>query len=832
MLPNSNEVKHDGSIVIAMGASRRELNWKPKDLLWSQLLSRFSRTSRTGETYADYMRMPKEQQDKIKDIGGFVGGTLSGGRRKKNSVSWRHVITLDADFVKGDLWSQIEYTFDFACCVYSTHKHSPEHPRLRLVIPLKKPVTPSQYEAVSRKLANDINIDFFDDTTYEPHRLMYWPSTSNDGAFFFEFMDEPWLDPGSVLSRYEDWTDSSQWPESSRVVEKRKREMKKQGDPLEKPGLIGAFCKTYRVDEAIETFLPEVYERVSDTRWTYKDGSTSGGLVLYEDGLFAYSHHGTDPIGGELVNAFDLVRVHKFGLQDEEVKPGTPVTKLPSFVAMQNLVMKDDEVKRTTISAKMELAVTEFQEEDDEDEVEDYREVPESAEECRRVPKSAEEDQDWLKRLEVDKNGDVKKIIENVIIILRHDPSLKGISFNALKNLPALSKRTPWRKPTDWQGDSWCDDDDAALRAHLEMSYGVYTPQKINDAFSVVSRERSFHPIREYLSSLPEWDGVPRVEYLFTEYLGADNTRYVREVTKKTLVAAVARVMRPGIKFDNTLVLIGPQGVGKSTIFQRLGGEWFSDSLTMQDTKDKTGAEKLQGYWIVEIGELAGIRKVEVESVKAFLSREKDIYRPAYGKRTIENPRQCIIVGSTNNSMGFLRDTTGNRRFWPINVKGVNPDNAPWNISKEDVGQIWAEALALYKAGEKLYLDADAAREALEAQRRALESDERSGMVQDYLDTRLPEDWDEKSVQERRSFFHGDFGSPVIEGGLQRQKTCAIEIWTECFNKDRSSFGKKEREEIDLIMQQMEGWERYEKGKDGKLKFVIYGTQRAYIRNL
>jgi len=291
----------------------------------------------------------------------------------------------------------------------------------------------------------------------------------------------------------------------------------------------------------------------------------------------------------------------------------------------------------------------------------------------------------------------------------------------------------------------------------------------------------------------------------------------------------VARVMRPGCKFDYMLVLSGPQGIGKSTLFERLGGKWFNDSLNMNDTKDKTAAEKLQGYWIMEIGELAGIRKAEVEAVKSFLSRQRDIYRPAYGRRTVEHPRQCIVVGSTNADAGFLRDSTGNRRFWPVVLKAGPRKKAPWDLSAETVDQIWAEALELWKAKEPLFLEGPVAAEAVEQQKAAMEADERLGLIREYLDRLLPEDWENRTIAERRSYYQGgDFGQEA-EGTVRRDRVCVAEIWCECFGRDLVDIKRFDMDEIHGLLRQIEGWERYVGSQSGKLKFGPYGVQRAYV---
>jgi len=796
-------IKYDGTITIATGKSRKETNWKNREMLWSELLQKLSQTTRTRETLAEYMKMAKSQQDNIKDVGGFVGGTLKGGRRKADAVVWRQVLALDADFVQGDLWAAIEMFCDFGCAIYSTHKHSPEKPRLRVVIPLARPVTPDEYPAIGRRVAADLGIDMFDDTTYEPHRLMYWASTSTDGEFIFRYQDEPWLDPDEVLARYPDWKDPSFWPESSRVQQKRQKLADKQGDPLEKPGVIGAFCRTYAIEEAIETFLGDVYEECGEGRYTYIPGSTAGGLVVYDDGKFVYSHHGTDPIGGQLVNAFDLLRIHKYGELDEDAKPGTPTVKLPSYLAMQKFCLADEQVKVTLGTEKLANAQEEF-------------EIVENADA-------------WLKQLNYSKKGELVASLANLVLILRNDPNLQGIAYNDFKGSAMLLEPVPWREPEEWRGPNWSDDDDASLRAYLEKVYNIWSPAKLSDTLVAVSHERSFHPVKEYLEGLPEWDGIPRLEELLIDYLGAEDSLYTRAITKKTFTAAVARVMVPGIKFDYMLVLIGPQGIGKSTLFHKLGGKWFTDSLTMNDMKDKTAAEKLQGSWILEISELTGIKKAEVETVKSFLSRQTDKYRPAFGRRTVEYPRQCIIVGSTNVDMGFLRDSTGNRRFWPVQVRGAEPDKAPWVLDDYTVGQIWAEALKAWKAGEELFLTGNMAKEALEQQKLAIENDERLGLISDYLNKLLPEDWEKRNLYDRRKFIHdNDFGP--IEGTVERERVCVAEIWSELFCKDLATAKKYEINEIHNLMQQIDGWKRYQGNKDGRLRFSLYGQQRAYIK--
>jgi putative DNA primase/helicase len=786
---------NDGIITIATGKSRKEIKWKNKQMLFSQLVEKLKVTTRTRETYEEYKKLSKTDQDNIKDVGGFVGGDLKDGKRKTDTVVSRQLLTLDADFVKGDLWASVETILGCACVMYSTHKHSPESQRLRLVIPLNRPVTSDEYESIARRVAGDLGIDFFDDTTYQPHRLMYWPSTSANGEFIFKCLDEPWLNADEVLKRYVDWRDSSYWPESSRSKIERKKTADKQGDPKEKQGVIGAFCKTYTINDVIDKFLSEVYIPYSDgNRYSYVKGSTTGGLIVYENGDFAYSHHGTDPASGKLCNAFDLVRIHKFSNLDEDTEVGTPVRKMPSYKAMTDFAMKDNEVKRRIVSDKIAEAEEEFK-----------------------------SDEEWHEKLSINKKGQITDDLQNIVLIIENDENLKGIAYNQHRDGIDVKGSLPWKQIKT----GWSDSDMSALKVYFNKTYGVWSPTKTKEALIAVAAERAYHPIKEYLNRLPEWDGTERLDKLLIDYLGADDNAYSRAVIRKTLAAAVARIYEPGKKFDSVLILNGPQGIGKSTFFTKLGGKWFSDSLTINDMRDKAAAEKLQGYWLLELGELAGIKKTDVETVKSFVSRTDDKYRASYGVNVESHLRQCVIVGSTNSENGFLRDITGNRRFWPVKVTGESSKKA-WEL--HDIDQIWAEALYIYRKGEDLFLKGNEAKMALSEQADAMEADDREGLVREYLDKLLPENWSTMDLYERRNFLAGsEFGTSEV-GIAKRMIVCSMEIWCECFGKDSANLKKADSYEITAIMSRIENWKLFNLNKSGTTRFPIYNKQRAFMR--
>ena len=785
---------------IAVGNSRMDKKWKNKDMSWDDFKQKCSQTIRTTETVAEYRKMSKPAQDNTKDVGGFVGGALKQGKRKNGFVDGRSMLTLDLDHAVPEVWDAVTMLFDFKCLMYSTHKHTPEAPRVRLIIPLSREVSAEEYAPVSRMVAKDIGMEMVDDTCHEAARLMYWPSTSSDGVFLFESQDGPMLNPDDILARYKDWHDTSEWPMSSRQSEIVKRTIAKQADPLEKEGMVGAFCRAYSIEEAIDTFIPDIYKPSAMAgRYDYIPADSSAGVVIYDD-KFAYSHHATDPACGQLMNAFDVVRIHKYGALDDKAKPDTSPSKMPSFKAMVDFAIKDEKVK-LQLAKERELQAA--------DDFDDGNDV------------------NWQTKLELDKNGGISESLTNFVTILRYDQRLHEIAYN--EHSCGISIRDAELLPWEQLKPGWSDADLASLTAYLDRVYHIFSPSKLKNALLTITAERSFHPIKEYLEGLPAWDGKKRLETLLIDYLGAEDSSYVRAVTRKTLVAAVARVYEPGIKFDTVLVLSGPQGIGKSMFFAKLGGVWFSDSLTISDMRDKTGAEKLQGFWIMEIGEMNGIKKVEVETVKSFASRQDDKFRVAYGTVVESHPRQCVICG-TSNSQHFLRDVTGNRRFWPVQVTG-ECEKHPWNMDKALLEQIWAEALTLYNAGEELILKGTDAEIAAEKQQEALENDDREGLVREYLDKLLPADWAKLSLSEKRMYLAGDeFTTQNRAGVAPRDKVCNLEIWAECFGREPANIRKQDSYELNAIMAKLDGWKRYDVNKSGKLSFKDYGSQIAYVR--
>jgi predicted P-loop ATPase len=766
-------LKYNITLDIATAATRKAAKWQNKRATWQDIVNTLSNTERTPETIKQYFSYTKDRQDEIKDVGGFVGGYLREGRRKKGYVEYRQVVCLDVDFGDTDLWITFGL-LNMAGCMYTTHKHRPESPRFRIVIPLNRRVTPDEYEAIARVVASWLGIDNFDDTTYQPTRLMYYPSTSKDGEFIFNYNDAPILDADEVLAELPDWRDPTTWPVSSRIKDVVKTSTAdKMEDPEEKGGIIGAFCRAYTMYEAIAEFLDEVYApcgELGEDRYSLIGASTSGGLVVYDNKL-AFSHHATDITSGKLCNAFDLVRLHKFGDLDEKAKPDTDVTKLPSYKAMTDFAGKLGPVKKEMVRMRRE-AVT----------ADDYDELENSA----RKTATADE---WIERLTmVGKTDVVESTIDNAVIILNNDENLKDrLRLNSHSMKDEVIKPFAWDRDVARYPRQLDDNDLNQIRRYMEKCYGVKGKDTVKPAIYISSQEHSYHPIKEYLDGLSGWDGVERLDELLIRLFGAADTPYTRAVTRKPFCAAVKRIYQPGAKFDYVLVLIGEQGAGKSTFLSKMGGKWFTDNVRITDDK-RDNLEIMRGRWILEIAEMRGFNKTEAEFSKGFISRTEDIYRRAYKELDVVHPRQSIFIG-THNKSDFLNDETGNRRYWPVQcTKGKEAAAEVWRyLTPEIVDQIWAEAKERVAQGETLYLDGELERVANEIQGNHLESDA----------------WEEDVLR-------------YVEG---KKEVTTKEIWELAIQGDRP-ISKVDQNRIAKILR-VAGWRRATIRRDG-IKFKAW----------
>lgn len=858
---------------IAVGDTVKRKKIKNKKTQWSGFCALIADPVITKERYKEYMGMPKERQDEIKDVGHYVPTHYDQGLRRKHNMSERDMITLDIDFAESDYKKIIHKTYsNLSYVLHSTHKHSEESPRLRLIFPLSRPVDNDEYEAVARKIASYIDMDWFDDTTFQFSRVMHWPSISRDSQYIYKANGGAWVDPDAVLEEFDNWRDIESWPVSSRVEGKLRYTSEKAEDPREKKGTVGAFCRVYDIEDAIREFLPEIYvETETPGRYSYAKGTTANGAVVYDDGLFLYSHHGTDPCSMRLVNAFDMVRLHKYGHKDDgkeadEEGNETAPTKLPSFQAMEEFIR--DKCAEVKIQLVRNVVGEESDEFDDlEEEEDDYSDEPVKTKERQQKKKQVEDvssgDDDefddlddeeddglglddsgidekkpkakekkkvnwlWAEELLLDKNNKIKVNLRNLTLIFENDPLLQDkVALNDFSGDFVKTGNLLGEKAQDkTNGDLWSDHEDIKIKYYLERRYDMQAGlPMIRESIDLVGHKKSFHPVKDYLKRV-KWDGKPRVESLLIDYLGAKDSLYTRAVARKTLAAAIARVFKPGCKFDYVLILEGSQGKRKSSFVDTLARGWFTDDLKTFD-KPRETVEVLKGKWIVEIPELQAFSKSEIETIKAFFSRRVERTREAFARRPGDYPRQCIFIGTTNDTK-YLKDETGNRRFWPVHTerREIDIDKLEANID-----QIWAEALEIYKSGEPLYLDPEVEEIARREQAERLVDNPLAGQIESWLLTKVSvadymrgnagitefEDLDEtEDVSENQD----------ITDRVYRPDTCALQIWVEALGGEPNRFNYAASRQIRNAVMQL----GYISDGDRKYFPKPYGRQRKLI---
>lgn len=783
---------------IAVGNSCEAKFWANEEVTFDELCQRLSNTKYTSETIEQYKHFNKEERNKAKDNGGFVGGKLKGTKRGVSEVLFRSMLTLDLDKAKVGFIDKFTAESKYLSCLYTTHSHTKDEPRCRVIVPLSRDVTPDEYNAIARLFASQFGIEQFDACSFRIAQLMFYPTTPKDGEFIFKKVEGEILNPDKFLADYPMWQDISTLPLTPDELPKNNVQRgRKKKDPTELKGVIGAFCRAYTVQEAIETYLSDVYEPTDkNNRYSLKSADSKGGLIIYEE-KYAFSHHATDIACGRELNAFQLVMLHLFGSDNNDA------------VKKMKEVARNDERVRTQLI----LDNGEF----DEDEIND-----DSQSESPTVNK-VKPIKDWISKLSIGIDGAIENTSKNLEIILENDKNLQGFAYNELSNRVEVIGRVPWDRPKD--NRFWREADESQLRLYIDKKYIEFKERNFEVAFNSIVDNRRFHPVRDYLDSLPKWDGVKRVEEVFIKFLSADDNDYTRAITKKTFAACVARAYHPGTKFDSIPVLDGAQGIGKSTLIKYLAGEeFFSDNLSLTDMNDKTAAEKIQGNWLIEIGELSGMKKADIEKVKSFVSTTDDKYRASYGRVVESHPRQCVIFATVNgDGRGYLRDITGNRRFWIVKCNQTLQKRM-WDENDTNYrDQFWSEAKEIYESGEELYLEGSLLDIATDYQNEALEQDERVGIVEQYLNRLLPTNWHEMDLYKRRSFLNGDdFISE--KGTIQRTEVSNAEIWCECFGKSQSDLKSSDSYQLAAIMKQIGGWERTSSIK----KQPIYGRQKIY----
>lgn len=794
-------------------------------MLVSELYDKLAAPVRSNMTMQEYDRLTKAKKSDAKDVGGFVGGSLRDGRRKAHNVNSRDIITLDADNITAgatDMWLKRLEALGISYCVYSTRSHREQAPRLRIIVPMTTAISPDAYCFVSRELAYHIDntMSIFDPTTFQPERLMFWPSVDSDQPYVFAYADKPLLYPNAWLEG-DAWHDMSQWRqvpghEADEAVLRALDAVKQQ--PEDAVGIVGVFNRTYSIYDVMEQFLPGVYEPcqgLGGNRYTYTGGSSAGGAIVYDD-HFLYSHHATDPAGGVLCNAFDLVRLHRWPSLDDEANPKTPMNKRPSYTEMKRYAKELPAVKATIAAERAADMDGMYEQTYGKPSLEDdFKDIvaPEASYTTPDVktPETTSPGQEstfkpsmLMDQLDQDERGRYDATLHNYQLILENDPQLQGRLWHNQFTGADTCERLPGREdpnPTTFGMRT----DIAPIVQHMQMVYDIKLNMRYLElAISETLKAHVRHPVREWLDPLV-WDGQERLDGLLVRTLNAEDTLLTRAITRKIVCAIVQRAYFPGSKFDAMLVLVGGQGTGKSTLSRILAikPEWHVDSVP--SFNDKKGYEVITGNTVVEVAEMAAYNKTDTRSMKNFITQTSYRYRPAYGDKTLDYPAQCVLIGTTNERE-FLNDPTGSRRYWVVDTE-QSKYNVNWEAmdqAQRDIAQIYAEAKhRLFNEHEQLMLPPELEQE-LTAKQEA-EYTERGSWYEEikaYLEMPVPEDWHKKTLREKLVYVSN---TAEFEAEAEKQQMLGGEIHTLQYTTVREVF--------ELVIRQTPGGEHMQYDK-------------------
>lgn len=772
----NTDLKYDTSITICMFDNRKSGKGKHKTLSIQQLIEDFSQPSVGFETFAEYQALPKAKKDEAKDNGSFIAAQIKSGLRKKENIANRTMLTLDADNAPKDFIERVKKHCPFNWFAYTTRSHSPVNPRWRLVIPFDTPIKVEQYQPLGRWIANTIGMDYFDPTTFEINRIMYLPSVSKDGEYLFEHNDLPFVDVEATLDNYFDWQDVSLWP--THVQEKKlvSATIKKLGNPTEKDGVVGAWCRTYSILDVF-AMMPEQY-RIEETtggnqRVSYVHGTSSNGIVIYDDenGNFAYSHHATDPIAGQTVNAYDLYRLAMFGDLDADAKFDTPLSKLPSSKAMQTFAQKDQ-----SVAAELHR----FQQQQTMDAFASIETATMQAQTIEDEEEKAKAETLWYSMLERDGNDKLTNTRNNAVHILTYDKTVAAKPrFNLLSQVQEAHLG-------DGRIEPWQDHHSISATTKICLQYQCnISKQYVHETLMNIAQDDKYHPVQDFLQTL-EWDGVPRAETMFIDHLGVKDDIYARETALSFLYGSIERVFNAGAKFDYMPILVGGQGIGKTEFVKMLSNGWHS---SIEDLDMKQAFEQTAGAWIVEMSEMSATKKHDIELLKKFITDTKVTFRKAYAQNQSEILRTFTLIGTSNDLS--LNDNTGNRRFLPLHCT----KRLDFQEFEEAVPQIWAEAFTYWKEkGRKFFvLSREAQAIAEEHQENASEPDVWEETI--YV-------WLRQEAPVNRYTDNSEFD----EGGYEyRDRVSFEEIYVDCLKGRMKDIKPIERKRINNIMKGFDG---------------------------
>lgn len=690
-------------------------------------------------SHEEFMALPEEKRAAKKDKGWFQAGESDTERRWPLS---RWAVTIDLDSADTQTAKKIAKLYSkYHYWLYETAKSTEEEPRYRLVIPFEYAIDLDQHKALATLICYEVGLEFCDVvTSTKAASLFYWPvcftdkenlATVNEGNVFdpLVYLDNVWQ------HHFEgEYTDMTTWPGAKPqpgAISSSHTPKNVQAIPQHKVGKVGNFCRTYSIVDAIEKFLSDIWMPTKvEKRYTYVGSTTTGGGVIYagergdEDESFFHSFHATDPYNNMQLNAFDLVRLHRFGGLDVGKKINDPM-RLPSYKSMMELVADDPKIAEHVskeVNQKMyDDTVVLFPRAEGKS---NTAKKPEP----KPTPKSdtakhAEQNNPWYDaerpfRFKIDNNANGKYEVTQKNLswcvgalvgkdVLAYNRRLDAVVVRAGISHNKRSVIAPVNDEDTRCGRRLTDAEESFIISIIEDAYPwkklPLSRSVARDAVRDTANLNTFDPVVDYLEALPKWDGKTKCDNVLCKYIkGIDNSKWTKKCTRFWMMAAVARALNPGCKVEQVIVLYGAEGKGKSTTFERIcpsPKDLFSDQPKVSEGAQKF-AESIAGRFIVELGELDEINKTRAAQLKSFLSTRSETFRAAYGHHASNRPRDFIFYGTCNDA-DWLRKEMSMRRWLPIKVT-----TEEWTVKEHAKlmkhldkykDQYWAHALHLYR---------------------------------------------------------------------------------------------------------------------------------------
>lgn len=770
------------TLAIATAPKRDSKTWKNEVVTW--------------DDFKGWLAKP----DNKKESGNYVLGRLRGTRRSKRTIEARSALSLDVDFPQAGFLTDVQM-LPFNLIWHTTYSSQPDSERYRIIIPLDREVDPNEYVACVIAVMDMLGTEQFDLGSTQPERYMFKPAAQKPDFYSWGEVEGPIVTADDLIMTADTVVIDYTPPQPSR----RKR------DPFQIEGVVGAFNRVYAdLDDLIADFdLP--YDKEGD-KWRHRGarGAAGMGAVPERPGLW-YSFHSFDPAFMQTCSAFDLVRIHLFSEMDEDAKPGTPVNKLPSHAKMLDEVMNADPVVADKVMA--ETWSTDFGQPDDGP----APAGPTAKRTAPSAPVAAPSGADWRTGLALNQAGSVRDNLDNWDLILQHDPVFTCLLYNEVTESIEAGADLPWRR-AGGVGATWSARGDGTLLAlHLERTLRMKVPQPRVDVMVLKAAfSRRVSPVADYLNSLT-WDGKSRVE---TCLPGVKVSEFTRLAARKSIVAAAARALSPGIKWDHSLILFGGEGLGKSLWIDRMSKGWTAE---LGDLRSKDTLQIVARTWIAVADEGHSLKKADSNVMKSFMTRRTDTYRAPYDVVPTEHPRRCVVWGSTNEET-FLRREAGNRRFLIVECGPYDIDA----VTDEYVDQIWAEAVHLYRQGETLWLDQEQSEQATEAREVFTEENPLAGKIGAYLEMPVPLNWYKMSSAARFTHHQNylEFGLDEDAETMPQSKVCSLQVWYEVLNGNRKA-QQVELREINEAIRLLPDWYSVPKAHWFDTN---YGVQRGFSR--